>query len=127
MLLLHTAGISFAGCIQHSGAPFTDSDNGLMLLLLLLLLQGGKTIKGIIAASGAADIVINNSGSIQVRVLTANRKPPCARASSHDVSLAGVSCYCCAAAALACSIYCRPFCLTMTPSVTSHHLLGILD
>jgi hypothetical protein len=32
----------------------------------LLLLQGGKTIKGIIAASGAADIVINNSGSIQV-------------------------------------------------------------
>jgi hypothetical protein len=44
----------------------TEAQRLLLLLLLLLLLQGGKTIKGIIAASGAADIVINNSGSIQV-------------------------------------------------------------
>ncbi|KAF6256365.1 putative polyribonucleotide nucleotidyltransferase [Scenedesmus sp. NREL 46B-D3] len=32
----------------------------------MLIGPGGKTIKAIIAASGAADIVINNSGSIQI-------------------------------------------------------------
>jgi hypothetical protein len=57
----------------------------LLLLLLLLLLQGGKTIKGIIAASGAADIVINNNGSIQVGSATLHQPalPCCVHCSFH--------------------------------------------